>query len=51
MQLAGFIGQGVYLFSNYWGLDCSGIGTFYDDEIQAFLETNNGVFYAMAIGQ
>lgn len=51
MQLAGFIGQRVYLFSNYWGLDCSGIGTFYDDEIQAFLETNNSVFYAMAIGQ
>jgi SagB-type dehydrogenase family enzyme len=51
MQLAGFIGQRVYLFSNYWEIDCSGIGAFYDDETQAFLETNKDVLYAMAIGK
>lgn len=51
MQLAGFVGQRVYLFSNYWGIDCSGIGAFYDDETQAFLETNKDVLYAMAIGK
>lgn len=34
LQLAGFIGQRVYLFSNYWGIDCSGIGAFYDNEAQ-----------------
>ena len=51
MQLAGFVGQRVYLFSNYWGIDCSAIGAFYDDETQAFLETNKDVLYAMAIGK
>ncbi|MGM3306186.1 SagB/ThcOx family dehydrogenase [Anabaena sp. WFMT] len=51
MQLAGFIGQRVYLFSNYWGIDCSGIGAFYDDEAQEFLGTNKDVLYVMAIGK
>ena len=51
MQLAGFVGQGVYLFSNYWGIDWSGIGAFYDDETQSFLETNKDILYAMAIGK
>ncbi|WP_353932351.1 SagB/ThcOx family dehydrogenase [Okeanomitos corallinicola TIOX110] len=51
LQLAGFIGQRVYLFSNYWGIDCSGIGAFYDDEAQEFLRTNKDVLYVMAIGK
>lgn len=51
MQIVGFLGQRVYLFSNYWGIECSGIGAFYDDETQAFLQTNKDVLYAMAIGQ
>jgi SagB-type dehydrogenase family enzyme len=51
MQLAGFIGQRVYLFSNYWEIDCSGIGAFYDDEAQEFLGTNKDVLYVMAIGK
>ncbi|WP_370567133.1 hypothetical protein [Dolichospermum sp. LEGE 00240] len=50
MQLAGFVGQRVYLLRNYWGIDFSGIGAFYDDETQAFLETNKDVLYAMVIG-
>jgi hypothetical protein len=51
MQIVGFLGQRVYLFSNYWGIECSGIGAFYDDETQSFLETNKAVLYAMAIGK
>ncbi|MBK1989472.1 nitroreductase family protein [Sphaerospermopsis aphanizomenoides BCCUSP55] len=51
MQIAGLIGQRVYLFSNYWGIDCSGIGAFYDDEAQEFLGTNKDVLYVMAIGK
>ena len=51
MQLAGFVKQRLYLFSKYWGIDCSGIGAFYDDETQDFLETNKDVLYAMAIGK
>ncbi|BAY23764.1 hypothetical protein NIES2100_35560 [Calothrix sp. NIES-2100] len=50
MQIAGFLGQRVYLVSNFWGIHCSGIGAFYDDETQEFLETNKDVLYAMAIG-
>ncbi|MBD2665182.1 hypothetical protein B6N60_02452 [Richelia sinica FACHB-800] len=51
MQIAGLMGHRVYLVSNYWGIDCSGIGAFYDDEAQAFLGTKKDVLYAMAIGK
>ena len=51
MQLAGFIGQRVYLFSNYSGIECSGIGAFYDHEAQEFLHTTKDVLYVMAIGK
>jgi hypothetical protein len=44
MQIAGFLGQKLYLFSNYWKILCSGIGA------QDFLETNKDVLYAIAIG-
>lgn len=50
MQLAGFLGQRMYLSSNYLGIQCSGIGAYYDDEAQSFLETTKDVLYAMAIG-
>jgi hypothetical protein len=43
VQLAGFVEKSVYLFSNYWEIDCSGIGAFYDDETQDFLQTNKDV--------
>ncbi len=51
MQLAGFLGQRIYLVSNYLGIDCSGIGAFYDDETQELLQTNKDVLYGMAIGK
>ncbi|MDJ0734055.1 MAG: SagB/ThcOx family dehydrogenase [Nostocaceae cyanobacterium] len=51
MQIAGFLGQRVYLASNYLGIDCSGIGAFYDDESQEFLETYKDVLYAIVIGK
>jgi SagB-type dehydrogenase family enzyme len=51
MQIAGFLGQRVYLFSNYWGIQCSGIGAYYDDETQEFLGTDQDVLYAIAIGK
>ena len=50
MQIAGFLGQRVYLFSNYWGIQCSGIGAYYDDETKEFLETTKDILYAMVIG-
>ncbi|WP_414566524.1 MULTISPECIES: nitroreductase family protein [unclassified Anabaena] len=51
MQLAGFLGQKIYLVSNYRNIDCSGIGAYYDDETQEFLETTKDVLYGMAIGK
>ncbi|MGJ5629148.1 SagB/ThcOx family dehydrogenase [Nostoc sp. CALU 1950] len=50
MQIAGFLGQRLYLTSNYLGIQCSGIGAYYDDETQELLETNKDVLYGMAIG-
>jgi len=50
MQIAGFLGQRMYLVSNYVGIQCSGIGAFYDDETQEFLETDKDVLYAVVIG-
>lgn len=49
-QLAGFIGQRLYLASNYRGIACTGIGAYYDEETKEFLETDKDVLYAMAIG-
>ncbi|MEC4815646.1 MAG: nitroreductase family protein [Scytonema sp. PMC 1069.18] len=50
MQIAGFLGQRVYLFSNYWNVHCSGIGAFYDDETRDFLGTPKDILYALVIG-
>jgi len=49
-QLAGFMGQRVYLASNYRGIGCSGIGAYYDEETKEFLATDKDVLYVMAIG-
>ncbi|MBN3894329.1 MAG: nitroreductase family protein [Nostoc sp. NOS(2021)] len=50
MQIAGFLGQRLYLTSNYLGIECSGIGAYYDEETQKLLETNKDVLYGMVIG-
>ena len=50
MQIAGWLGQRLYLISNYLGIGCSGIGAYHDDETQEFLGTNQDILYAMAIG-
>lgn len=51
MQLAGWLGQRLYLISNYLGIDCSGIGAYYDDETEQFLGTNQDILYALAMGR
>ncbi|MEH2159733.1 MAG: SagB/ThcOx family dehydrogenase [Nostoc sp.] len=50
MQIAGFLGQRLYLTSNYLGIQCSEIGAYYDDETKKLLETNKDVLYGMVIG-
>ncbi|BBG66185.1 hypothetical protein NNO_1482 [Hydrogenimonas sp.] len=49
-QKAGTIGHRAYLASEYLGLGCSGIGAYYDDDVNTFLETDGMVLYALAIG-
>jgi len=50
-QKAGVIGQRLYLSCEYLGIGCSGIGAYYDDETAAFLETEDMILYALAIGR
>lgn len=50
LQLAGLIGQRLYLASNYRGIGCSGIGAYYDEETKEFLGTDQDILYGMAIG-
>ena len=49
-QKAGIIGQRLYLSSNYLGYGCSGIGAYYDDEVNEFISNDEMVLYALAIG-
>ncbi|HBE17696.1 MAG TPA: nitroreductase [Cyanobacteria bacterium UBA11149] len=51
LQIAGLIGQRLYLISKYLELGCSGIGAYYDDETKEFLGTEKDIIYAMAIGR
>ncbi|MBE9097954.1 SagB/ThcOx family dehydrogenase [Vacuolonema iberomarrocanum] len=51
LQQAGVVGHRIYLAATALGLGCSGIGAFYDDEVQAFLGTDQPVLYAIAVGQ
>ena len=51
MQKAGHIGHRCYIASEYLGLGCSGIGAFYDEEVKEFLQTEDMVLYALAIGR
>ncbi len=50
-QKAGIIGQRLYVVSNYLDMGCSGIGAYYDDEVNAFVEYEGMVLYALAIGK
>lgn len=50
-QKAGIIGHRLYIASNYLGIGCSGIGAYYDEEVNAFLENDEMVLYTLAIGR
>ncbi len=50
-QKAGIIGHRLYIASVYLGLGCSGIGAYYDDEVNDFVENDEMVLYALAIGK
>ena len=50
-QTAGIIGHRLYIASNYLGIGCSGIGAYYDDEVNLFLNNKEMVLYALATGK
>ena len=50
-QKAGLIGHRLYIASLYMGIGCSGIGAYYDDEVNDFVENDEMVLYALAIGK
>lgn len=50
-QKAGIIGQRLYAISSYLDIGCSGIGAYYDDEVNALVEQEGMVLYALAIGR
>ena len=50
-QKAGIIGHRLYIASGYVGVGCSGIGAYYDDEVNTFLDNDEMVLYALAIGK
>jgi len=50
-QKAGVIGHRLYIASLYLEIGCSGIGAYYDDEVNAFVGNDEMVLYALAIGK
>jgi len=50
-QKAGLLGQRLYLAAEAQGSGASGIGAYYDREVQEFLGTREKVLYAFAIGR
>ncbi|WP_456386259.1 SagB family peptide dehydrogenase [Desulfolithobacter sp.] len=51
MLKAGILGQRIYLVSTMLGFGCSGIGAFYDHDVEEFLGTSDMILYAMAFGR
>jgi len=51
MLKAGVVGQRIYLAATALGLGCSGIGAFYDEELNDFLACDDMILYALAFGR
>ena len=50
-QKAGIIGQRLYVAAQYLEIGCSGIGAYYDDEVNEFVGNDEMVLYALAVGK
>jgi SagB-type dehydrogenase family enzyme len=50
-QKAGIIGQRLYVAAQYMDIGCSGIGAYYDDEVNTYVGNDEMVLYALAIGK
>jgi SagB-type dehydrogenase family enzyme len=49
--LSGFLAHIIYLKCELQSIGCSGIGAYYDQEVQGFLKTQNNILYLLAIGR
>ncbi len=49
--LSGFLAQIIYLKAQIKKIGCSGIGAYYDQEAQKFLQIDNNILYLLAIGR
>ncbi len=49
--LSGFLAHLIYLRCELKQIGCSGIGAYYDKEVQEFLKTENNILYLLAIGR
>ncbi len=50
-QVCGFLAHMIYLKSSHFNIGCSGIGAYFDDETQHFLETQNNILYLLVLGK
>jgi nitroreductase len=50
MQAGAFV-QKLNLSAEYRGLGCTGVGAFYDRDVQKFLNTDNTIVYVSALGE
>ncbi len=50
-QKAGVIGHRLYIAADYLNIGCSGIGAYYDDEVNTFVGNDEMVLYALAVGK
>ena len=51
MIQAGLLGHRLYLAAEIQGIGASGIGAYYDREVQEFLGTEDWILYALACGR
>lgn len=49
--LSGFLAHIIYIKCELHSIGCSGIGAYYDKEVQLFLQTQNSILYLVAIGR
>ncbi|MFA6788527.1 MAG: SagB family peptide dehydrogenase [Arcobacteraceae bacterium] len=49
--LCGFLAHMIYLKATLLNVGCSGIGAYFDDDCQTFLETSNNILYLVVLGK
>ena len=51
MLKAGLMGHRLYVEGTRWNLGVSGIGAYYDRDVQEFLGTDDWILYGLAVGR